>query len=335
MKYLYAMLVIIGLAIVAVTLDPSLVPYDGSNLALTYPISQMIAMRGIVAAVLATLGFIFALIAIVRALMLRKGFFLAVFGLGLIAVAAGHVAILADRGLDAGRMPPDRGLTHVSQGTGELTVMSYNTLGGETTMDDLLPIVLDTGVDVIVLTETSTQNGERLANLLGNEGRPFTIFHSDADPYDSQIKSTVVLVSGALGEYRQGPNLGLTWGSVHIRSVAGGPDIIAVHPVAPVGGLADTWLEEITAVYEQCDTMTNTIMAGDFNSTIDHMHATGASCTSALDGTVGGYGTWPASVPGILGSPIDNVYTDWETRAAAIIDVGGSDHRGVLVRLAQ
>lgn len=334
MKYLYAILVIAGLALAALTLDPSLVPYGGSNLALTHPISQMIAMRGIVAAVIATLGLIIVLIALARALMLRRGLFLGILGVGFLAVAAGHVAVLADRGLDAGHMPPDYGVTHVSQGTGEVTVLSYNTLGGATTMEDLLPIIVDRGVDIAVLTETSTENGERLAGMLADQGRPFNVFHSDADPYDAEIKSTVVLVSPALGEYRQGPGLGLTWGSVHVRSLGGGPDIIGVHPIAPVRGLEDTWLEEITSVYQQCDAP-NTIMAGDFNSTIDHMHATGASCPSALDGFVAGYGTWPASVPGIFGSPIDSVYTDWTTTAAAIIDVGGSDHRGVLVRLAR
>lgn len=335
MKYVYATLVVLVLAIGAITLDPSIIPVGDSNLALTYPISQIIAMRGVIAAVLAVLGIIVILIAIARAIMLRRGIILGVLGVGLVAIAGAHIAVLADRGLGSGALPPDYGVTHVSAGSGEITVLSYNTLGGETTMEDLAPIMVDNGVDAAVLLETSTANAEELAGLLAEQGRTFTVFTSGADPYNPEIESTAVLVSTALGEYRQGPDLGLSWGSVHLRSLGDSPDIIGVHPMAPVRGQDDTWRADIERVYGQCETMSNTIMAGDFNSTIDHMHATGSACSSALDGFVGGYGTWPASVPGLLGSPIDNVFTDWTTRAAAIVDVGGSDHRGVLVRLTR
>lgn len=335
MKYVYALLVVLILAVGALTLDPSLVSVGGTPLSLIYPVNQMIAVRGVVAAVCGLVGIIVLIMALVRALMFRKGAFIAVLGVGLLAIAGGHLLILSDRGLDnPGALPPDYGLTHVAEGTGEVTVLSYNTLGGETAMTDIATIVTDNGVDVVVLSETSTANGEALAASLAAAGQGFTVYSSGADPYNPEIESTVVVLSDALGEYRQGPDIGLTWGSLHLRSVSGGPDIIAVHPVAPVRGLEESWRSDIERVYAQCGAA-NTIMAGDFNSTIDHLLATGASCQSALDGYVGGYGTWPASVPGIFGSPIDNVFTDWTTKAAAVVEVGNSDHRGVLVRLSR
>ena len=336
MKYVYGILVALVLILAALTLDPSLISIGGTSLALVYPISQIIAMRGIIAIVLGVLGIMIAMVAIIRALMLRRGIFLGVLSAGLILIAGGHLLVLADRGLSAPTaLPPDYGVTHVSQGNGDITVLSYNTLGGQTSMDDLAPVAADNGVDVIVLTETSTQSAEALAGRLSQNGPTFSVYSSGADPNNPEIESTAILVSSALGEYRQGPDLGLSWGSVHLRSTGDGPDIIGVHPVAPVREFQDKWKAEITAIYEQCSGAQNTIMAGDFNSTIDHMHATGAECSSALDGFVGGYGTWPASVPGILGSPIDNVYTDWTTKSATVVQVGGSDHRGVLVRLAR
>lgn len=336
MKYVYGFVVALVLILAAATLDPALISAGDWNLALVYPGSQVIAMRGIIAVIIAVLGIILAMVAIIRGLMLRKGVFLGVLSAGLIAIAGGHILILADRGVDApASLPPDYGVTHVSQGNGDITVMSYNTLGEQTTVADLIPVIADNGADIIVLTETSTEAADRLAVSLGEDGKTFSVFSSGASPENPQIESTAVLVSRALGEYRQGPDLGLTWGSVHVRSTGDGPDIIGVHPIAPGRGLESTWREEITAVYERCSGAENTIVGGDFNSTVDHMRATGHDCSSAGDGFIGGYGTWPASVPGILGAPIDGVYTDWTTTAAAIVDVGGSDHRGVLVRLSR
>jgi len=336
MKYISTALVALILVAGALTLAPSMVSIGGTSLALIHPISQIAAMRGIIAIVLGTLGAIIGMIAIFRALLLRRGIILGALSVGLILIAAGHVYILADRGLAGpAALPPDYGITHVSEGNGDITVLSYNTLGGETSMDDLAAVAADNGVDIIVLTETSTERAESLAAALSTDGRSYSVFSSGADPDRPEIESTAVVVSTALGEYRQGPDLGLSWGSVHLRSTGDGPDILGVHPVAPVRQLEDAWRREITAVYDLCREETNFIMAGDFNSTIDHMHATGGGCTSALDGYVGGYGTWPASVPGLLGSPIDNVYTNWTSRGATIIEVGASDHRGVLVRLAR
>lgn len=336
MKYVYAILTVLILAITALTLDPGLISAGDHNLALTYPVSQMIAMRGIVALVLGVLFVVTFILALIRFIAFRKGLFMGIVSAGFLIVGASHYFILSDRGLnDASSLPPDYGVTHVSQGNGDITILSYNTLGGQTTMSDLEPIVADNGVDVVVLSETSTENAQDLADRLAQRGLSFNVFSSGADQYRPEIESTTVLVSSALGEYRQSPSLDLTYGSVNLRSLEGGPDIIGVHPVAPVKDLQDVWRSEITEVYSVCSSMENTILAGDLNSTVDHMHATGGTCTSALDGRNGGVGTWPASVNGLLGSPIDNVYTDWTPKASAIVEVGDSDHRGVLVRVGQ
>lgn len=335
MKYVYALLAVLILAITALTLNPGLITFGDFNLALTYPVGQMIAMRGIVALVLGVLFIVTFIIALIRFFAFRQGLVMGIVSIGFLVVAAAHYFVLSGRGLDANEaLAPDHGVTHVSQGNGDITVLSYNTLGGQTSMSDLEPIITGNGVDIVVLSETSEQNAQILADALASRGLAFTVFSSGADQYRPEIESTTVLVSGSLGEYRQSPTFDLTYGSVNLRSLEGGPDIIGVHPVAPVKNLQDVWRDEITEVYSVCTSMENTIMAGDFNSTIDHMIATGADCTSALDGANAGVGTWPASVPGIFGSPIDNVYTDWNATNSAIVQVGDSDHRGVLVRLS-
>lgn len=337
MKYVRLGIVVIVLALAALSLRPSMIPVGDTNLALTIPFAQVFAMRGLVATGIAILGLVVLVVALVRLSVFRRGAVTAVLGAGLLAVAAVHWFTLAGRGMDVtSALPPDRGLTHVSEGNGAVTVLSYNTLGGATSMGQIATVVADNGVDVIVLTETSTERGEALVAQLADLGLSYTLHDSNADQYRPEIESTVVLTSSALGEYREREPLDLRWGSLRLVSTTGAsPDIIAVHPVSPNADTEAEWRDEISTVYAMCDSFNNTIMAGDFNSTVDHMEATGNRCTSALDGTVGGVGTWPANVPAVFGSPIDNVWTDLETEAATIVEVGDSDHRGVLVRLAR
>src|SRR5690606_35174799 len=90
------------------------------------------------------------------------------------------------------------------------------------------------------------------------------------------------------------------------------------------------------------------ILAGDFNSTIDHWSrladptVTNARIGACLDaaeaGGQGGQGTWPTDLPALLGAPIDHVIhsSDWHTTGFRVIgsrDEAGSDHRPVLARL--
>ena len=50
----------------------------------------------------------------------------------------------------------------------------------------------------------------------------------------------------------------------------------------------------------------------------------------------GALGTWPARLSELLSSPIDRVLTttnEYRGSEATTVDLGGSDHRGVMVRL--
>ena len=68
--------------------------------------------------------------------------------------------------------------------------------------------------------------------------------------------------------------------------------------------------------------------------------AAGRSTTSAPSGRlerVRALG-WIAVVPGVLGTAIDHVLVDrgrFAVRAGAVVDVPGTDHRAVVVRVAQ
>lgn len=333
MKYIAGFVVLVMLAAATLTLVPGSVPIGDTTLALWSPFSLLYAMRGVLVVILAVVTVIILIIAIIRGLLMRKGIFVGVVGACLLIITAAHTVTLAERGLSSTDLPPDHGVTHVSQGNGEITVMSFNTLGGETSMSSLAPLVAEYGVDVIVLVETGDASAHELAGILAAAGTPFTVHSPGIDQYQPEIKSTVILTSTALGEYVQVPALDTTWSSVKIVPASGnGPQFLGVHPIAPSVG-EELWRSELETVYAQCETMSNTVMAGDFNSTVDHMHAAGYACPSALDGFVGAVGTWPTSTPAFLGAPIDNIFSDLPSTGAMVVQAGDSDHRGVIARL--
>lgn len=334
MKYVYGVIGFLVALAAAITLAPPWLRIEGTPLALSLPFGQALAMRWIIACALLIVGIVIAVLALFRFAALRRGGIAGLTALAVIAVGIAHAGIIKSRGIDsATTLPPDQGITHVSPGNGAITVMSYNTLDGATSMEDIRDLVTNNGVDVIVLLETSAADAQHLGELLGETNRPFRVYDSGADEYGPHIESTCVLISTALGEYTSVGDLGLTWGSLHLKPANGtGPDIVAVHPVSPQSSRAELWRSEITTAYSMCE-QDDLILAGDFNSTVDHMAATGANCQSALNGTVGGLGTWPADIPRLLGAPIDNIFSNYRSLAAAVVKVGNSDHRAVIARL--
>jgi endonuclease/exonuclease/phosphatase (EEP) superfamily protein YafD len=125
-----------------------------------------------------------------------------------------------------------------------------------------------------------------------------------------------------------------------------GPTILAVHAVAPIPGEMDHWRSDLQWLSEACANG-NIIMAGDFNSTLDHYRdlATedGATLGACYDGALatdnGAVGTWPTALPPLLGAPIDHVMatSNWRfsgMRVIESVDGQGSDHRPVLAQLS-
>jgi endonuclease/exonuclease/phosphatase (EEP) superfamily protein YafD len=108
------------------------------------------------------------------------------------------------------------------------------------------------------------------------------------------------------------------------------------------------WRSDLAWIAGLC-TSGDVIMAGDFNATVDNMSGLGTdlprgigvlgTCRdAALEAGRAGLGTWPTSMPAILGAPIDHVLAggDWETSSFRVIeslDTSGSDHRPVVATL--
>lgn len=339
MKFVWGLLAL-GIGIVAVaTIRPDAVSAV-VPVALSVPFAQVIALRTWLAIVFVVAAVFFFIVALVRFRLLRRGRIAGVLGLVLLTVGAIHGAMVFDRGLsNPGRLGPDSGYTAGGAGDGSITVLTYNTLGGETTMNDLVDVIATNGVDVVALPETSSVRGEELTALLTERGLNFQRFDTGTDQYDAEFSSTVLLVSAALGEYRPGGTTPDGVSSVTVIPASGeGPVVTAVHPIAPLPELMDDWQAQIDAVYSLCLVSETTIIAGDFNSTVDHERLLGHDCADgAREAGTAGLGTWPTDLPNLLGSPIDRVLhtgSQFAGSEAALVEVGDSDHRGLLVRLS-
>lgn len=300
-------------------------------------VAQVVSLRA-VAAISAFAGVVVvSLIAVVLPPFRRLGGSLAVVLLVFIAVNA---AVLATRGF--GGEP-----AAVAAGDGDLTVLAWNTLGDAPGADAIAELALEVEADVVALPETSQETAVEVALLMKQAGRPMWVNTVALDQI-SKAKSTSLLTSADLGTYSIDSSRGNTSVVPSVIAVSDdgtGPTIVAAHPVAPIPAYLDAWREDLEWVKGAC-TGENIIIAGDFNSTVDHYGplanspgTTLGDCIDAAQATGdAALGTWPTDIPAILGSPIDHVMAtaEWTATSVRIIqdrDHLGSDHRPIVARL--
>ncbi|MGY3126621.1 endonuclease/exonuclease/phosphatase (EEP) superfamily protein YafD [Agrococcus sp. UYP33] len=245
----------------------------------------------------------------------------------------------ASRGLDDGQAIDGDG--------GDLVVLTWNTLGDEPGAEEVARIIDETGADVVMLPETTLPLGVGVAELLRERGNPFWVHTTEYSPSYGALNTTL-LISAALGEYTTDSSVGgtRTLPTVVARPDDGeGPVLVSTHPVAPVPQQMRNWRADLEFVAGLCDGSSSVVMAGDFNSTLDHWASLGVdggdlgTCRDAASAVgAGAVGSWPTWAPSWLGAQIDHVVAtpDWEPVAARVltgVDGAGTDHRPVLVQL--
>jgi len=299
-------------------------------------VAQVVSLRA-VAAVAAFAGLVVvSLIAVVLPPFRRLGASLAVLLVVFIAVSA---AVLATRGF--GQEAADAATDT------DLTVLAWNTLGDAPGADAIAELALEVEADIVALPETSQETAIEIALIMKAAGRPMWVNTVALDQI-SKAKSTSLLTSADLGTYSIDSSMGNTSVVPSVVAVSDdgtGPRIVAAHPVAPIPGYLDAWQEDLEWVKRAC-TGENIIIAGDFNSTIDHYgplanspSTTIGDCVDAAQSTGNAaLGTWPTKIPAIFGSPIDHVMAtaDWRATSVRVIqdrDHLGSDHRPIVARL--
>lgn len=303
----------------------------------TAGVAQVVSLRGLAAAVafVAVVGL--TLISLLSARMHRFTASLAVVAL---AFSALSLVVLATRGFGSPGFE--------TKAESDVTVLSWNTLGDAPGASTIAELALLNDADVVTLPETTRELGFEIAQLMADANRPMWV-HTVAYDEISKSRSTTILISVDLGEYDVDLSTRTTSTLPSVVAVpqdGEGPTFIAVHAVAPIRGEMANWRSDLEWLAEQCRA-SNVILAGDFNSTIDHY----ASLTDGGDFALGScidaasvtdnaaVGTWPTQLPTLLGAPIDHVMasSDWSITGMRVIkshDGNGSDHRPILATLS-
>lgn len=344
MRMVWAVVALAIAALAMLTLKPELLPWT-SNLVLTFPFAQLVALRGWEAIILAVAAVFFLVLGLVRRFIMRRGRISLALSLVLILCAGVHGATIVHRGIfNEPKLSTDYGVSEGGMGDGSITLMQFNTQGGRVPVSDLANAIEENGVDVVTLAETSLSHGEKLVQELAARGLSFQIFHNKRSKYLADWGSTVVLISAGMGKYaeKEAPQ-SLQEKNVVALAVAPvsgkGPAVLAVHAESPSesGRVMQVWREEISALYGLCKENSNMIIAGDFNSTVDHEVSLGGSpCNDAMiQAGSGGLGTWPSNISPYLGSVIDRVLLPPGYRGSEgkLVEAGSSDHRGIIVRI--
>lgn len=274
---------------------------------------------------------------------------LGVLALLLLAFAVAVSAVLLTRGVGAPDLPVAARY--------DVTVLSWNTLGDSVPAPVIARAAREDRATVIALPETTEGRARQVATLLAGSGADYQVF-SSSQQAGVPARSTSLLVASSLGDYRRVTGLGDTHTvpSVVVEPAAGqnGPRIVAVHTVAPYDPDPADWRADLAWVAARCSTR-NVLLAGDFNATVDHFAGLGADADAdrrpaTADGRLGpcrdgalatgnaAVGTWPTSMPALIGTPIDHVLAtpNWRFTGFRVLsdeDSAGSDHRPVLARL--
>lgn len=303
----------------------------------TYPIAQIVSMRGVLVLAFAAILLLALLLALARPL---RGFAASIAIVSLLAGGA-NVAILILRGTGADTLPEP---TETS-----VRVMTWNTAGSATDPALIARTAVAMDADIVALPETTEENGEAVAIAMRDLDHRMWVHNARYPGWDA--RSTTILISPDLGDYsviessEDGSSNTSTVPSAVAMPVDGdGPIVVAVHVVAPRQEYMDDWRDDLQWVADQC-AEDDVIMAGDFNATLDHMAGLGTQggqlgrCTDAAAQTGNGaVGTWASSAPALLGAPIDHVMTSsgWRATGSVVItslDESGSDHRPLVVQL--
>jgi endonuclease/exonuclease/phosphatase (EEP) superfamily protein YafD len=304
---------VLFLVIVAVPLYPELFGLDEVT-----PFTQLAAFRPQFLAVVLVLALL---------MLVRRGWRIAAALIAVLGLVG--AALTASRQFSRARPAPD--------GARVLTIMVANVLGGGARAADVAEVIRERKPDLVSLPEAQADVREQIrVQLQDQRYKGFTVQPSRAVP-----SATSVLVSSALGDVTFASEPGTTFGNIVVTGGNLGPvRLIAYHGYPPLTDAVTTWAHDLLKVRQWCTQDPPTVIAGDFNATLDHADfrsALGGYCRSVGPAVGGGLqGTWPADQPAVLRTQIDHVVVTrrFEPGEFTTYPIHGTDHRAVVATVA-
>lgn len=221
------------------------------------------------------------------------------------------------------------------------TVMTANLHIGRADPDAVLDAVDRHGVDVLVLEEITPL---ALADL-DRGGLDRRLGHRVGAPRRDR-DGIMLFTNEPLGPSTQVDTSSPGFG-VEMTTSRGALRILVVHPIAPNNGVAQ-WSSDLDVVVATARASSGpTVVAGDFNATVDHPHLQALLDSdyrdASADAGLGWRPTWPSSdnvrfiglrLPSLFG--LDHVFVrgPLEATDAHVRVVPGTDHRALVTRIA-
>jgi endonuclease/exonuclease/phosphatase (EEP) superfamily protein YafD len=298
-----------GFVVAALVVLPDVVRLDHWT-----PFAQIVAFRSVLIVALAIAG---AGLMFVRRSAVRWAA-----GAGLLACLIAAVSI-------AHRAIPDP--TMKGGSTGSLIVATVNVKGGNAAVDEVAALIERSGADLVALPEAGEEYRAALESALGDGYTGASLQVSD-----SAVSAVSVLYRTDLGTVTAEPSIR---GSFPTLELTGGElgslRFAAFHAYPPLPFATSRWRGDLEGLQRFCGASDGTIIAGDFNATLDHsaLRTATEGCTDAAATRGAGLqGTWPASAPGLLRTQIDHVLTTDGLQANSIefTEIDGTDHLAVV-----
>lgn len=221
-------------------------------------------------------------------------------------------------------------------GSTELTVLSFNVYEGRADPAALADTVNRDRPDLVILPEA----GERFRAAVAPTVPGYRSW-TNVDPAQRDVRGIVVLASPRAGSVVAQPadhDTRYPWAEL-TGGILGRTRLVAVHVVSVVPRWIAYWPGELASMARWCSGPEPALVVGDFNATPDHSaFRTGtAGCRdAATERGASLTATWRSTLPRWAGAQIDHVLARGGpvARDVRVLDLPGSDHRALLVRMA-
>ena len=215
----------------------------------------------------------------------------------------------------------------------ELVILAANVLHGQADCSALSTLIERARPDFVVLSEAGADFRDKLMPALEVLGYRSWV---STEPEAGDSRSVTLLAGPRTGGVRVRAASALHLAHLEATGgLLGARTLYAVHTAAPIGRrLTAQWSHDLEVLGRWCAAPVAPVVAGDLNATLDHgpLRSALGGCRGAAGAGRGLVGTFPTRLPRYLGIQIDHILVpvDASTSRFEIVELPGSDHRGVL-----